>query len=158
MHYQPGHPHGFCSAIWMGEVALCQPLHDPHGSIAALKAAALPYPRRLREALIHRFEWEIAFSIESAELAVPRGEQTHIAGFVYRALACVAQVLFAANERYLINEKGALEQAATLPKTIPGLMSDVADIWSLIGAQQFGPALAALRRIDRSSRQLVHAG
>jgi hypothetical protein len=21
MDYQPGHPHGFCSAIWMGEVA-----------------------------------------------------------------------------------------------------------------------------------------
>ena len=25
MDYQPGHPHGFCSAIWMGEVALCRP-------------------------------------------------------------------------------------------------------------------------------------
>ncbi|WGR91040.1 nucleotidyltransferase domain-containing protein [Bradyrhizobium sp. ISRA435] len=24
MHYQPGHPHGFCPAIWMGEVALCR--------------------------------------------------------------------------------------------------------------------------------------
>ena len=24
MDYQPGHPHGFCSAIWMGEVALCR--------------------------------------------------------------------------------------------------------------------------------------
>ena len=29
MDYQPGHPHGFCSAIWMGKVALCQPLSDP---------------------------------------------------------------------------------------------------------------------------------
>jgi hypothetical protein len=27
--YQPGHPHGFCSAIWMGEGALCRPLSDP---------------------------------------------------------------------------------------------------------------------------------
>src|SRR6266567_367753 len=26
MDYQPGHPHGFCSAIWMGEIAYCQPL------------------------------------------------------------------------------------------------------------------------------------
>ena len=24
MNYQPGHPHGFCSSIWMGEVALCR--------------------------------------------------------------------------------------------------------------------------------------
>jgi predicted nucleotidyltransferase len=34
MDYQPGHPHGFCSAIWMGEVALCEPLHDPQGLIS----------------------------------------------------------------------------------------------------------------------------
>src|ERR1700755_1924065 len=52
MHYQPGHPHGFCSAIWMGEVALCRPLHDPAGRIAALKANTQPYPRALRDALI----------------------------------------------------------------------------------------------------------
>jgi len=39
MDYQPGHPHGFCSAIWMGEVALCQSLHDPQGVIAQLKAS-----------------------------------------------------------------------------------------------------------------------
>src|ERR1700759_785665 len=38
MHYQAGHPHGFCSAIWMGEIALCNVLHDPSGLIAALKA------------------------------------------------------------------------------------------------------------------------
>src|SRR5271165_3509508 len=44
MDYQPGHPHGFCSAIWMGEVALCRPLHDPDGNLAALKALAEPYP------------------------------------------------------------------------------------------------------------------
>jgi hypothetical protein len=34
MDYQPGHPHGFCSAIWMGEVALCRPLGDSQGAIA----------------------------------------------------------------------------------------------------------------------------
>jgi hypothetical protein len=27
-----GHPHGFCSAIWMGEVALCRPLSHAHAS------------------------------------------------------------------------------------------------------------------------------
>ena len=73
MHYQAGHPHGFCSAIWMGEVALCRPLQDPQAVIAKLKAAAQPYPLALREAVIRRFRWEILFSIENAELAVSRG-------------------------------------------------------------------------------------
>jgi hypothetical protein len=79
MDYQPGHPHGFCSAIWAGEIAFCRPLHDPRKTIAGLKAIALPYPSALRETLVRRFQWEIPFSIENAELAVSRSEQTHIA-------------------------------------------------------------------------------
>ena len=55
MDYQPGYPHGFCSAIWMGEVALCQPLSDSQSAIAALKALTAPYPKKLREALMRRF-------------------------------------------------------------------------------------------------------
>ncbi|WP_247803461.1 nucleotidyltransferase domain-containing protein [Bradyrhizobium sp. 191] len=115
MAYQPGHPHGFCSAIWMGEIAYCQPLHDPKGLIARLKAIALPYPEDLGRALLRRFQWEILFSIDNAELATARDERTHVAGCVYRALACIAQVLFALNRRYLINEKGALIETAGLP-------------------------------------------
>ena len=33
MDYQPGHAHGFCSAIWAGEIAHCRPLHDPVRSL-----------------------------------------------------------------------------------------------------------------------------
>ena len=148
MHYQPGHPHGFCSATWMGEAALCRPMHDPSGAIAKLKASALPYPRALRDALIRRFRWEILFSIENAELAVSRADQTHIAGCVCRALACLAQVLFARNERYLINEKGALQEAACLDLSLPALVARTAEIWRLIGDSRFAAALASLREID----------
>jgi Polymerase beta, Nucleotidyltransferase len=151
MHYQPGHPHGFCSAIWMGEVALCRPLHDPRDAIAKLKVATLPYPLALREALIRRFQWEMLFSIENAELAVSRGEQTHVAGCAYRALACLAQVLFALNGRYLINEKGALQEAAGFALTIPSLTPSIAEIWRLIGAQSF----ATLREIDGEVQALT---
>ena len=86
-----------------------------------LKAATSPYPAALRDALIRKFEWEILFAIENGELAAGRAEQTHVAGCAYRALACAAQVLFALNERYLINEKGALQEAAHLPLTIPDI-------------------------------------
>ncbi len=155
IHYQPGHPHGFCSAIWMGEVALCVPLHDPEGRLATLKAATSPYPRTLRDALIRKFDWEILFAIENAELAAGRAEQTHVAGCVYRALACTAQVLFALNERYLINEKGALQEAATLPRTIPDIAKRVNDIWRLIGSGELRAALAGLRAIERDVKQLA---
>jgi Nucleotidyltransferase domain len=155
IHYQPGHPHGFCSAIWMGEVALCRPLHDPEGRLAQIKAAASPYPRALREALIRKFDWEILFAIENAELAAARAEQTHVAGCAHRALACAAQVLFALNERYLINEKGALQEAATLPLAIPDIAERANDIWRLIGDGEFDPAIAALRDIAGQVNQLT---
>jgi hypothetical protein len=109
----------------MGEVALCRPLHDESRALAALKAKTSPYPAPLRDALIKRFRWEVLFAIENAEIATARGEQTHIGGCAHRALACLAQVLFALNERYLINEKGALQEAATFSITIPRLAARV---------------------------------
>lgn len=155
MDYQPGHPHGFCSAIWMGEIAYCQPLHDPNGLIARLKSIALPYPEPLRDALARRFQWEVLFSIENAELAAARNEQTHVAGCLYRSFACIAQVLFALNERYLINEKGALQEAAGLPLTIPHLMEQSERTWQLVGAGDFAQACAILRHLDRRLKALT---
>lgn len=154
MAYQPGHPHGFCSAIWMGEVALCRPLHDPQGSIAALKAETSPYPDTLRDALLKMFLWEVLFSIENGEIAVARGEQTHIAGCVYRALCCTAQVLFALNQRYLINEKGALAEAAGFPFTLPDLAARVVRVWAAVGRSEFGAALSDMRALDAELRSL----
>lgn len=155
MAYQPGHPHGFCSAIWMGEIAYCQPLHDPNGLIARLKTIALPYPQDLRSELVRRFQWEIPFSIENAEIAAARNERTHVAGCLYRSLACIAQVLFALNERYLINEKGALQEAARLPLTVPHLVEQSNEIWRLIGDGGFAQACAILRQIDQQLKALT---
>ena len=150
MDYQPGHPHGFCSAIWMGEIACCQALRDERAVIAELKSIALPYPKPLRDALIRRFRWEILFSVENAELAALREDQIHVAGCAYRALTCVAQVLFALNGEYLINEKAALQQAAEFPLTIPDLMEQTSAIWRRIGNHAFGTALSNLRTIERT--------
>jgi hypothetical protein len=155
MDYQPGHPHGFCSAIWMGEVALCRSLHDREGLLAALKAKTSPYPKLLGEALIRRFRWESSFAIENAEIAVARGEQTHIAGCAYWALACTAQVLFALNARYLINEKGALQEAETFVRTLPDLVTRAAEIWRSIGDRDFAMTLALLRALDQGRRALA---
>jgi hypothetical protein len=54
-------------------------------------------------------QWETLFSIDNAQAAVAKGDQTYVAGCAFRSLACAAQVLFTLNRRYLINEKGAVE-------------------------------------------------
>jgi hypothetical protein len=157
MDYQPGHPHGFCSAIWMGEVALCQPLHDPQGMIARLKAMARLYPEPLRQALIGRFLWEVLFSIENGEIAIPRGDETHIAGCAYRTLCCIGQVLFALNRRYLINEKGAVAAAAQLPLIVDNLAERASSVWRAIGLRAFDAALVELRSIEHDLARLTEA-
>jgi hypothetical protein len=149
MDYQPGHPHGFCSAIWMGEVALCRPLRDPEGVLARLKVMTAPYPDKLREAVIRCFQWEVLFSIENAQTAVPKGDQSYIAGCAFRSLACAAQVLFALNRNYLINEKGALAAAALLPLTVDNLAERARGVWQAIGLRAFDAALAELGSIER---------
>ena len=157
MDYQPGHPHGFCSAIWMGEVALCRPLSDPEGALARLKAITTPYPEALRETLIRRFQWEILFSIENARTALPKGDETYIAGCAFRSLACAAQVLFAVNRRYVINEKGAHAGAARLPLTVANLTERVKSVWQAIGLCAFDVALTELGSIEHEVAGLVEA-
>lgn len=155
MNYQVGHPHGFCSAIWMGEVATCRPLFDPAGRITELKTLTSPYPEALRDALVLRFGWEVGFAIENAEIAARRAERTHIAGCAYRALCCAAQVLFALNGRYLINEKGAVPEAATYPITIVGLAEAQAEVWRDIGNGDLEHALRRLRNLSDGLRALL---
>jgi hypothetical protein len=125
------------------------------GGSRARGVASGPFPNQSRQALISRFHWEVIFSIENAEIAVHRDEQTHIAGCAYRALCCVAQVLFAVNRRYLINEKGALAEAGSFPETVGGLAGTSAEIWAAIGVREFASALRLLRRTASDLDALV---
>jgi hypothetical protein len=158
MAYQPGHPHGFCSAILMGEAALGLSLIDRDGALAAIKREALPYPDLLRAALIAKFHWEINFAIENGELAIARGDATHSAGCAYRALSCMAQVLFAVNRRYLINEKGALAEALSFETTIAGAGQTVDRIWAAIGANEFRLAIGLLRELSDALDEIMARG
>jgi len=123
--YQPGHPHAFTSAIYLAEIAVCQPLADPSGIVAGLKARVSPYPPALRAALIERFFWEAGFSIATARKAASRGDVAYVTGCMFRGIACLLQTLFALNEQYWLNEKGALELAAGFARTPPNLKERV---------------------------------
>jgi hypothetical protein len=65
--------------------------------------------------------------------------------------------VFALNERYLINEKGALLEAARLPLTIPHLDEQATEIWRLIGNGALATACDVLRQIDRQLKALTRS-
>lgn len=114
IYYQSGHPHGFHTHIYLAEIALCIPLVDTYGDIAALKSRVSPYPQALREALIRNNLWEAQFALETSVKSAKRADAFHLSGSLFRSAACLIQCLFALNECYFLNEKGAAQAVAKM--------------------------------------------
>lgn len=153
--YQPGHPHGFVSSIYLGEVAIGLPLHDPDGVLKALKTKTTPYPLGLQQATINKFAWEISFSILIAQKAVARADVAYAAGCCFRSVACMNQVLFALNEEYLLNEKGAVAIANSFALCPRNYQERVELVFALLAAEAklIIDAIAILEGIEQDLSQ-----
>jgi hypothetical protein len=107
IYYQAGHPHGFLSAIYLAEIAVCRVLWEKDDCVTHLKQQALPYPQALKQALVQKFAWEVNFHLGGVYKGISRLDRVYTAGCAFRVAACMTQVLFAINEQYWLNEKGA---------------------------------------------------
>ena len=132
--YQPGHPHGFVPSIYLGEIAICQPLWDPEGIIETLKDRVFPYPNTLQKAVIQKFAWEIDFSIEIAKKSIAGSDAAYAAGGCFRSVMCMLQVMFAINKEYWLNEKGAVALANNFEKKPANFQSRVEGVFTLLRA------------------------
>ncbi|HPJ02867.1 MAG TPA: nucleotidyltransferase domain-containing protein [Candidatus Limiplasma sp.] len=59
--YQCGHPFGFVSSIYLGEVAYCQILHSNSSIVSDLKAKLVHFPETYQKAAIEKFLWNARF-------------------------------------------------------------------------------------------------
>jgi len=155
--YQPGHPHGFVSSIYMAELAQCRVLWEADGRISALKERTRPYPGGLKKALFAAFGWEIDFSLAIAKKSVKRADVTYAAGCCFRCAACIIQVLFALNERYWMNGKGAVAMANGFPQLPPRFKARMERVFGLLAAteQALADALAELENIAQDTKELI---
>jgi predicted nucleotidyltransferase len=144
--YQPGHPHGFVSTIWLAEVHYALPLYDPNGTLMRLKSRLDPYPR---------FQWEIGFSIGSAVKALDRGDPTYVAGALFQALVCAGHVICAINGTHVMNEKGLMRLAAAQRLKPERFAERVTAIWAHFGTGDTKPATNELAALDREIAALV---
>jgi predicted nucleotidyltransferase len=151
-----GHPHGFLTTIYAAEIASCQVLWERNGAITALQARLKHYPLALRAHMIQQFSAEAEFFVMVARHGIPRRDGAYFAGCAFRIIACLMQVLFARNERWLMNEKGAVAQASQLPLTLPHLQARVDAIFAdltpdparlTIGCDALAALVAEVRRI-----------
>jgi predicted nucleotidyltransferase len=155
--YQPGHPFGFLSSIYLAETAVCQPLWDPQGSIARLKQRVIPYPAALQAAIVQKFAWEIDFSIRIAKKSIERSDVAYAAGCCFRGLMCMLQVLFALNSEYWLNEKGAVAIAERFEIKPHNLQVRVGEVFRLLDAtpQAIEGAIALLTELSLEMNDLL---
>ncbi|MDQ6420785.1 nucleotidyltransferase domain-containing protein [Paenibacillus sp. LHD-117] len=155
--YQPGHPHGFINSIYVAEIALCKVLWDPSGLVGELKSRTAPYPRAMQNSIVQQFLWEANFSMEIGKKGIYKKDLSYIAGCSFRAIACLNQVLFALNETYCMNEKGATAIADAF-RMVPSQYADrINRILALVGEEEAGMenALNVLRDLIRETEEIV---
>ena len=111
--YQCGHPFGFANTIYAAETHYCKPLWQdksvPLNRLKALLYSKGEYSPQMREAVVKKFLWEAWFSLACGRKAAFRGDVNYAMGSIFRAVCSWAEVLYALNNRYLMNEKGALK-------------------------------------------------
>lgn len=157
--YQPGHPHAFLTSIYMAEIVLGQILWDPHGVLAQLKSQTVPYPPALKQALIQKFFWEAGFSAQVASKGVHRNDISYVAGCCFRGVSCLLQTLFALNERYWMNEKGAVALVQTFPLCPARLETRVNDLFAALAPESahLSSAVQLLAELVNETEHLLKA-
>ena len=128
---QAGHPLGFWSHAYPGELALCRPIGSWSPRLAELRDATAEYPDALATALAASI-WESSFSIIIARKATENRDVAFVAGCLFRAAGVMAQALHGSARKWLINEKGAIASAAVLPNAPADLEQRVAGAFALL--------------------------
>ncbi|MBU2662841.1 nucleotidyltransferase domain-containing protein [Actinoplanes bogorensis] len=113
-HEQAGHPLGFGSHAYAGELGLCRVLSDPTGEVSKLRSRLRVYPPALAQALVAGL-WEADFLVANARKGVSRGDTLYVAGCLFRLIGVCAHALHGAAGQWLINEKGAVAATDRLP-------------------------------------------
>ena len=113
--YYLGHPHGFHNHIYLAEIHYCQPLQDRFAVLDELKKGLNSYPEAMRTALTTRYLYDASFMLNLARPTSARCDVFHASGCLFRCAAAVIQVLFALNNAYFMNEKGALRLIESFP-------------------------------------------
>ncbi|WMC91417.1 nucleotidyltransferase domain-containing protein [Kineothrix sp. MB12-C1] len=108
-NYQTGHPHGYISVMYRGELAISKVLYNKNNGFNELKKRAEIYPAALQKGLTEFFMFETSFSLMFAKSNMGRDDTYYVCGHCFRSISSLNQVLFAVNKEYCINEKKAVK-------------------------------------------------
>jgi hypothetical protein len=132
---QPGHPLGFYSHAYPGEVALCRVLADSTGELTDLRARTREYPPALGDRLVEGL-WEADFAMQLARYGAAGTDPTYAAGCLFRGIGVACHALHGHARQWLINEKGMVAAAGRLPDAPPGFAEQAHSLLAGIGESQ----------------------
>lgn len=141
---QVGHPLGYYSHTYAGEVALSRILADAGGELAALQAEVRQYPAALGDALV-RGLWEAEFSAGGARYGAAGADPTFAAGCLFRAIGVACHALHGHARRWLTIEKGMVAATARLPGVPADFAGEAHAVFAAIGTSPPQIAEAASR-------------
>ncbi|MFB7914263.1 DUF4037 domain-containing protein [Streptomyces sp. NPDC056061] len=150
---QAGHPLGFWSPAYPGEVALCHVLADPGGELTALRHETVAYPEPLRTALVEA-SWEAEFSVANARKSASADDPLHVSLCLSRAVGVLAQSLHAHHRTWCLNEKGALAAVSGMPDTPAGFAARAGEVLRCLD----GEAVERAAELVRDVRSVLAAG
>ncbi|MFK8025478.1 MAG: nucleotidyltransferase domain-containing protein [Ilumatobacter sp.] len=153
---QAGHPLGFWSHAYAGEVALGVVLADTDGRLRSLQDETREYPQPLAQSLVAA-SWEASFSMSNARKAVDRQDVAYVVGCMFRAVGVLTHSLHGFERRWLLNEKGAVSASNRLSSAPEAFADRVSTAFDLTGrtAKQLDSACASLEAlIDETQERL----
>ncbi|MFB7630007.1 nucleotidyltransferase domain-containing protein [Streptomyces sp. NPDC056149] len=156
---QAGHPLGFWSPAYPGEVALGRVLADDSGELSRLKEEAGTYPEPLRKALTSAAVWDAGFSVAMAAKSSATSDVLHASLCLSRAVGALVQALHAHHGVWCLNEKGALSTVAAFPHTPPDFAPHAITLLGELGrtSDQLRHSLALAERLVAEVREVVVA-
>lgn len=146
---QAGHPLGYYSHVYPGEVALCQVLADPTGELARLRAETAHYPAALADALVSAV-WEPDLLLYGASShGAATADAFFVAGCLFRAIGVLAQALHGHHRRWVTTEKRLIDAAGRLAGAPPDFARRAHAILGRIGTapHEIAATVAAARAL-----------
>ena len=133
-NYQTGHPHGYISAMYRGELGISKILFARSDRFCELKKQAETYPSALQKGLFDFFMFEAGFSLIFAKENIDKVDISYVCGHCFRSISGLNQVLFAMNKEYCINEKKAVKMIDVFKIKPYGYKEKIDKIISLISS------------------------
>ena len=148
-HYDQQPTFGFFSVIYLAETQVCVPLLDPQAVIARLKSRIMSYPPQLKQAIVANSLWGAEFAFLFAHRFAAAGDVYNTVGCLARIAGYLTQALYALNETYFINDKGALDALQQFTLCPPEYRGKVARVLAHPGetVEQLSATVASLEVI-----------